>query len=124
MRIGILTHSAMSAYYFRLALIKALIKNNHEVIIITPKDEFSLELAKQGFNVCHYELSRSSVNPLVVLKNLLSLKNTLKNLNLDLLQTSAHKSNTTGIIAAKLAGIKYTFGLVEGLGSFYIDEDF
>ncbi|MBF7049621.1 N,N'-diacetylbacillosaminyl-diphospho-undecaprenol alpha-1,3-N-acetylgalactosaminyltransferase [Campylobacter volucris] len=124
MRIGILTHSAMSAYYFRLALIKALIKNNHEVIIITPKDEFSLELAKQGFNVCHYELSRSSVNPLIVLKNLLSLKNTLKNLNLDLLQTSAHKSNTTGIIAAKLAGIKYTFGLVEGLGSFYIDEDF
>lgn len=124
MRIGILTHSAMSAYYFRLALIKALIKNNHEVIIITPKDEFSLELAKQGFNVCHYELSRASVNPLVVLKNLLSLKNTLKNLNLDLLQTSAHKSNTTGIIAAKLAGIKYTFGLVEGLGSFYIDEDF
>ncbi|MBF7047771.1 N,N'-diacetylbacillosaminyl-diphospho-undecaprenol alpha-1,3-N-acetylgalactosaminyltransferase [Campylobacter volucris] len=124
MRIGILTHSAMSAYYFRLALIKALIKNNHEVIIITPKDEFSLELAKQGFNVCHYELSRASVNPLVVLKNLLSLQNTLKNLNLDLLQTSAHKSNTTGIIAAKLAGIKYTFGLVEGLGSFYIDEDF
>ncbi|MBF7042485.1 N,N'-diacetylbacillosaminyl-diphospho-undecaprenol alpha-1,3-N-acetylgalactosaminyltransferase [Campylobacter volucris] len=124
MRIGILTHSAMSAYYFRLALIKALIKNNHEVIIITPKDEFSLELAKQGFNICHYELSRASVNPLVVLKNLLSLKNTLKNLNLDLLQTSAHKSNTTGIIAAKLAGIKYTFGLVEGLGSFYIDEDF
>ncbi|AJC94532.1 N,N'-diacetylbacillosaminyl-diphospho-undecaprenol alpha-1,3-N-acetylgalactosaminyltransferase [Campylobacter volucris] len=124
MRIGILTHSAMSAYYFRLALIKALIKNNHEIIIITPKDEFSLELAKQGFNVCHYELSRASVNPLVVLKNLLSLKNTLKNLNLDLLQTSAHKSNTTGIIAAKLAGIKYTFGLVEGLGSFYIDEDF
>lgn len=124
MRIGILTHSAMSAYYFRLALIKALIKNNHEVIIITPKDEFSLELAKQGFNVCYYELSRASVNPLVVLKNLLSLKNTLKNLNLDLLQTSAHKSNTTGIIAAKLAGIKYTFGLVEGLGSFYIDEDF
>ncbi|TXE88596.1 N,N'-diacetylbacillosaminyl-diphospho-undecaprenol alpha-1,3-N-acetylgalactosaminyltransferase [Campylobacter volucris] len=124
MRIGILTHSAMSAYYFRLALIKALIKNNHEVIIITPKDKFSLELAKQGFNVCHYELSRASVNPLVVLKNLLSLKNTLKNLNLDLLQTSAHKSNTTGIIAAKLAGIKYTFGLVEGLGSFYIDEDF
>lgn len=124
MRIGILAHSAMSTYYFRLALIKALIKNNHEVIIITPKDEFSLELAKQGFNVCHYELSRASVNPLVVLKNLLSLKNTLKNLNLDLLQTSAHKSNTTGIIAAKLAGIKYTFGLVEGLGSFYIDEDF
>lgn len=124
MRIGILTHSAMSAYYFRLALIKALIKNNHEVIIITPKNEFSLELAKQGFNVCHYELSRASINPLVVLKNLLSLKNTLKNLNLDLLQTSAHKSNTTGIIAAKLAGIKYTFGLVEGLGSFYIDEDF
>lgn len=124
MRIGILTHSAMSAYYFRLALIKALIKNNHEVIIITPKDEFSLELAKQGFNVCHYELSRASINPLVVLKNLLSLKNTLKNLNLDLLQTSAHKSNTTGIIAAKLAGIKYTFGLIEGLGSFYIDEDF
>ncbi|WP_279176831.1 N,N'-diacetylbacillosaminyl-diphospho-undecaprenol alpha-1,3-N-acetylgalactosaminyltransferase [Campylobacter insulaenigrae] len=124
MRIGILTHSAMSVYYFRLALIKALIKRNHEVFIITPKDDFSLELAKQGYNICHYELARSSVNPFVVLKNLLSLKNTLKKLNLDFLQTSAHKSNTTGIIAAKMAGIKHTFGLVEGLGSFYIDDDF
>ncbi|WP_291952552.1 N,N'-diacetylbacillosaminyl-diphospho-undecaprenol alpha-1,3-N-acetylgalactosaminyltransferase [Campylobacter sp.] len=124
MKIGILTHSAMSVYYFRLALIKALLKRNHEVFIITPKDDFSLELAKQGYNICHYELARSSVNPFIILKNLLSLKNTLKKLNLDFLQTSAHKSNTIGIIAAKMAGIKYTFSLVEGLGSFYIDDDF
>ncbi|WP_257399289.1 N,N'-diacetylbacillosaminyl-diphospho-undecaprenol alpha-1,3-N-acetylgalactosaminyltransferase [Campylobacter lari] len=124
MKIGILTHSAMSVYYFRLALIRALEKNNHEVIIITPKDDFAIKLQELGYKVCFYDLARSSVNPLVVFKNLLSLKNTLKNLNLDLLQTSAHKSNTTGIIAAKMAGIKYTFGLVEGLGSFYIDDDF
>lgn len=123
MKIGILTHSAMSVYHFRLALIRALKKRGHEIIIISPKDNYTEELEKMGFNICYYELSRSSVNPFVVLKNLLNLKNTLKNLKLDMIQTSAHKSNTTGVIAAKLAGIRYIFALVEGLGSFYIDDD-
>jgi len=42
---------------------------------------------------------------------------------LDLLQTSAHKSNVFGTFAAKKVGIKRVINLVEGLGSFYIDND-
>lgn len=43
---------------------------------------------------------------------------------MDLLQSGAHKSNTFGLIAAKYAKIPYKIGLVEGLGSFYIDKGF
>lgn len=68
MKIGILTHSAMSVYYFRLALIRALEKNNHEVIIITPKDDFAIKLQELGYKVCFYDLARLSVSPLVVFK--------------------------------------------------------
>ena len=124
MRVGILSHSAMSVYYFRMPIARALKNDNHEVFLIVPKDEYYEKLKQSGFEIITYELQRSSLNPFVVFKNFLHLIRVLKSINLDLLQTSAHKSNTFGVIAAKFAKIKYIFALVEGLGSFYIDNDF
>ncbi len=124
MKIAFLSHSAMSVYHFRMPIIKALLSKKHEVLILVPNDEYSKRLENEGLRVINYELKRASINPLVVFKNFLSLKKLLKSLKLDALQTSAHKSNTFGIIAAFFAGIKFRFALVEGLGSFYIDDDF
>lgn len=124
MKIAFLSHSAMSVYHFRMPIIKALLAKNHEVLILVPDDEYSKRLKADGLTVINYELQRSSINPFVVFKNFLSLKKLLTSLNLDAIQTSAHKSNTFGIIAAFFAGIKFRFALVEGLGSFYIDNDF
>lgn len=125
-KIGFLSHSAMSVYYFRMPIIRALLARGDEVFIITPNDDFvpKLRALNLPFKITTYELSRSSVNPLIVCKNFFSLRNTLKSLKLDLLQSAAHKSNTLGLIAAKSVGIKHCVALVEGLGSFYIDEDF
>ena len=124
MRIGILSHSAMSVYHFRMPIAKALKQENHEVFLLVPKDEYDDKLKNSGFEVVNYDLQRSSTNPFIVFKNFLNLIKVLKKLNLDILQTSAHKSNTFGVIAAKFVNIKYIFALVEGLGSFYIDDDF
>lgn len=123
MKIGFLSHSGMSIYHFRAPVIRALLERGDEVFIIVPKDNYAHKLQELKANVIFYDLNRSSLNPLVVFKNFLHLARTLKNLNLDLIQTSAHKSNTFGVIAAKVAKIKLIFALVEGLGSFYIDED-
>lgn len=126
LKIGFLSHSAASVYHFRMPIIRALLARNDEVFIIIPNDEYAAKLKALNlpFTLVFYELSRTSVSPFVVAKNSFALYKVLKSLNLDLLQTSAHKSNTLGIIAAKCAGIKRCVGLVEGLGSFYIDSDF
>ncbi|TQR33762.1 glycosyltransferase family 1 protein [Campylobacter sp. MIT 99-7217] len=124
MKIAFLSHSAMSVYHFRMPIIKALKARGDEVLIIVPDDEYSLKLKNLGFEVINYELKRSSTNPFIVFSNFLSLLRLLKALKIDLIQSSAHKSNTLGIIASKFAKIPHRFALVEGLGSFYIDEDF
>ena len=126
LKVGFLSHSAASIYHFRMPIIKALLARGDEVFIITPKDEYAAKLKALNlpFTLVFYELARSSVNPFIVLVNFFGLYKVLKGLNLDLLQSNAHKSNTLGIIAAKMAGIKRCVALVEGLGSFYIDDDF
>lgn len=124
MRVGFLTHAGASIYHFRLPIIKALIARGDEVFVIVPQDEYTEKLKALNLNIVVYELSRASLNPLIVFKNFLHLKNVLKSLNLDLLQSGAHKSNTFGLMAAKCAKIPYKIGLVEGLGSFYIEKGF
>ncbi|EJF0769296.1 N,N'-diacetylbacillosaminyl-diphospho-undecaprenol alpha-1,3-N-acetylgalactosaminyltransferase [Campylobacter upsaliensis] len=124
MRIGFLSHAGASVYHFRASIIKALKARGDEVIILVPKDEYAKRLEELNCQIVFYELKRSSLNPLIIFANFIHLKNVLKSLKLDLLQTSAHKSNTFGILAATLAKIPHKFALVEGLGSFYIDTSF
>ena len=121
-RIEFLSHSDMSIYFFRRPIMIALQQMGHEVFAIAPKGDFTSKLSE--FNCVTYELDRASINPLIVMKNTRKLSEILAGLNLDLLQTSAHKSNVFGTYAAKQAGIKHVINLVEGLGSFYIDNDF
>ncbi|HAA1677775.1 TPA_asm: N,N'-diacetylbacillosaminyl-diphospho-undecaprenol alpha-1,3-N-acetylgalactosaminyltransferase [Campylobacter jejuni] len=124
MRIGFLSHAGASIYHFRMPIIKALKDRKDEVFVVVPQDEYTQKLRDLGLKVIVYELSRASLNPFVVLKNFFYLAKVLKNLNLDFIQSAAHKSNTFGILAAKWAKIPYRFALVEGLGSFYIDQGF
>ncbi|RQD68286.1 glycosyltransferase family 1 protein [Campylobacter hepaticus] len=123
MRIGFLSHVGSSIYHFRMPIIKALKARGDEVFIIVPQDEYTQKLKELGLNLVIYELKRSSLNPLVVLKNFFHLVKILQKLNLDFIQSAAHKSNTFGILAAKWAKIPYRFALVEGLGSFYIERN-
>lgn len=125
LKIGFLSHSGASIYHFRMPIIRTLLARGDEVFIITPNDEYNTKLKALNlpFVIVPYTLARASVNPFVVISNFFALCKVLKGLNLDLLQTNAHKSNTLGIIAAKKAGIKHCVALVEGLGSFYIDKD-
>ena len=115
MKIGFLSHSGMSVYHFRMPIIRALEARGDEVFVIVPKDDYTLKLENLGLKLIIYELNRKSINPLVVLKNFLHLKKLLKTLNLDLIQTAAHKSNTFGVLAAKCAKIPYIFALLPHL---------
>ena len=121
-KFGFLSHADMSIYFFRAPIMRELKRLGHEVFAIAPKGDYTDRL-KSEFNCVTYELDRASLNPLTVLENSKKLAEILRGLSLDLLQTSAHKSNVFGTFAAKKAGIKRVINLVEGLGSFYIDND-
>ena len=121
-KFGFLSHADMSIYFFRAPIMRELKRLGHEVFAIAPKGDYTDRL-KSEFNCVTYELDRASLNPLTVLENSRKLADILRGLNLDLLQTGAHKSNVFGTFAAKNAGIKHVINLVEGLGSFYIDDD-
>lgn len=121
-KIGFLSHSDMSLYFFRSPIMKELQRLGHEVFAIAPNGRYT-ECLNTEFKTITYELDKANLNPFKVLNNSSNLSKTLESLNLDMLQTSAHKSNVFGTFAAKKAGIKVIINLVEGLGSFYVDND-
>lgn len=121
MRIGFLSHSDMSIYYFRLPIMRALKERGHKVYAIMPKGAYYDKVSSE-FECVSYNIAGASINPLRVGKNALSLAKALAPLHLDMLQSAAHKSNIFGTMAANMIGIKYKFCLVEGMGSAYTDD--
>ena len=63
-RIGFLSHSDMSIYFFRRPIMIALQQMGHEVFAIAPKGDFTGKLSE--FNCVTYELDRASINPLSI----------------------------------------------------------
>jgi len=112
----------MNLYLFRLDIMIQLKKDGHNIIAIIPNGKYSDLIRKHNIKVIDYNLSRGSLSPLEAIKSILELKNILKNLNLDLLHTFTVKPNIFGTIAGKLAKVPKILNLVEGLGSFYIDN--
>ena len=104
-RIGFLSHADMSLHFFRRPIMQALKERGHEVFAIAPRGAYTQDLARD-FNAITYDLDRASLNPFTVFSNTKALARELKRLNLDLLQTAAHKSNVFGTLAAREAGIK------------------
>lgn len=121
MRIGFLSHSDMSIYYFRLPIMRALKDAGHKVYAIMPKGSYSERVGGE-FECVFYDIDGASLNPLRVGKNALNLAKALAPLHLEMLQSAAHKSNVFGTMAASMIGIKNIFCLVEGLGSAYTGD--
>lgn len=121
MKIGFLSHSDMSIYYFRLPIMRALKARGHEVIAIMPKGDY-FEKVREEFACVEYDIQGASLSPFKIAQNTLSLTKAMAPLRLNALQTAAHKSNIFGALAARALGIKNIFCLVEGMGSAYTDD--
>ncbi|EDO9795039.1 N,N'-diacetylbacillosaminyl-diphospho-undecaprenol alpha-1,3-N-acetylgalactosaminyltransferase [Campylobacter fetus] len=122
MKIGFLSHSDLSIYYFRAPIMRALRDRGHKVFAIVPNGRYINKISSE-FQTVIYDLDKASLNPFRVLKDTKDLANILKPLNLDMIQTAAHKSNVFGTFAAQKAGIRHILNLVEGMGSFYTKSD-
>lgn len=107
-------------YIFRYGVIKALIEDGHEVVVVAPKDEridFEKEL---GIRHIPIELSLRGVNPFKDLKLYRQLKKIYKEEKPDIVFHYTIKPNIYGSIAAKMAKIR-SVAILTGLGYSFIE---
>lgn len=124
MILAFLSHLDYNLWLFRLPVMKELVRQGHTVYAICPNGEISSSFAKHGIVHVPYIISRSSLNPLKELQAIRNIYNSIKPLHLDILHTFTAKPNIYGTIAGRLAKVPRIINLVEGLGSFYLENDF
>ncbi len=124
MKIAFLSSLDLNLYLFRIDIMEKLLEKGHKVYAIIPEGNYSNLIRERGVEVIDYNLSRSSLNPLSAISSILELKSILKSLDLDLLHTFTVKPNIFGTVAGVMAGVPRIYNLVEGLGSFYVDDSF
>ena len=124
MKIGFLSHLDLNLYLFRLPIMQRLVEDGHEVYAICPKGDKFDAFSKSGIKAIAYEIERGSLNPFKEMKAIYNIYRAIVPLKLDILNTFTAKPNIYGTIAGKMAKVPTIINLVEGLGSFYIEESF
>jgi len=122
MTIAFLSHLDLNLYLFRLPIMQKLVEQGHMVYAVCPKGIHFHRFEEHGIEAVAYEIQRSSLDPFKELKAIYNIYQAIKPLKLDMLHTFTAKPNIYGTIAGKVAGVPTVINLVEGLGSFYIED--
>ena len=123
MTFGFLSHLDLNLYLFRLPVMQALVAQGHTVYAICPEGEMFHRFKDSGICAIAYTIDRGSINPFKELHAIYKIFRAIKPLKLDILHTFTAKPNIYGTIAAKMAKVPTIINLVEGLGSFYVQND-
>lgn len=123
MTFGFLSHLDLNLWLFRLPIMQALVNQGYTVYAICPDGEKSDDFTRHGITHISYDISRSSLNPIKELQAIRNIYTAIQPLNLDILHTFTAKPNIYGTIAGRLTKIPRIINLVEGLGSFYLEND-
>ena len=124
MTIAFLSHLDLNLYLFRLPIMKKMVEEGHKVYAVCPRgDKFDF-FAEEGIEAIEYNIQRSSLNPFKELKAIHNIYRVIKPLKLDMIHTFTAKPNIYGTLAGKMAKVPTIINLVEGLGSFYIEDNF
>ncbi len=121
-RIVMVTNTSWSMIKFRLGVMKRLVQEGYEVIVIAPRDKHSDDFQALG---CHYielKMDNKGRNMLNDLRLIYKLQKVYKKLNPDLIFHFTIKPNIYGSLAAKLAG-KKSIAVVTGLGYTFIHDN-
>ena len=120
-RIGMVVNEAWNMYNFRGGLIKNLIKNGYEVVVIAPTDKFDEKLRELGAEVVDVEINSKGTNPVEDLKLTFALRKIYKRERLDIVFNYTIKPIIYGTVGAKLAGV-IPIAVTTGLGYAFIKE--
>lgn len=122
-RIIIVANATWNIYNFRLNIIRKLISEGHEVIVMAPVDKFIFytETIPEVLHIPVHHLYRDSVNPVQDIKLLYELWKLYKKHKPDLVLHYTVKPNIWGGFASKILGIP-SIAVVTGLGYALIHE--
>lgn len=120
MNIAIFANTSWYIYNFRLSTIKALQRQGHTVIAISPEDGYSDKLRAEGVVHVPVNMAGSRVNPFYELGTLTKLYECLKKNRIDVVLSFTPKANIYGSL---LAGPVRAYNLanVSGLGRLFIN---
>ncbi|MEH7495089.1 glycosyltransferase family 4 protein [Neobacillus niacini] len=116
MKILVLANFGMGLYNFRKELLKELIKQNKEVYISLPNDEYVPKLKNLGCKFVETNLERRGTNPLNDSKLLLHYIQMIKRIKPDVVLTYTIKPNVYGGLACRITKTAY-FTNITGLGT-------
>lgn len=121
-KILLITPTSGQVIGFRAKLIETLQQNGYEVSVLTFDREREQEIESKNIKFYCVEDKNRSLNPFKIL----SLKNKyckiIKEVKPDIVFTFMLKPNTFGVLAAKKAGVKDIYSMVEGAGDVFINN--
>ena len=122
MKILLITPTSNQVVGFRKNLIEHMQKEGYDVAVLTFDDEFKQTIVERKIEFHCVPNKNRSLNPFKTL----TLKNkycaVIKKVNPDIVFTFMIKPNTFGVLAAKNAGVKNIFSMVEGAGDVFINN--
>ena len=107
---------------FRAGLIKKLQEKGCKVSVVAFDDEYKQEVAELGVDFYCVKDKNRSLNPLKILSLKGKYKKIIKEVNPDTVFTFMLKPNVFGTLAAKSAGVKQIYSMVEGAGDVFINN--
>lgn len=105
---------------FRRGLIEELKRRGHDVVVIAHDDERRQEILNLGVTFYCVQQNNRSLNPFSFLRYRRQIKRYIREESPDAVFTFQLKPNTFGIFAARAAGVKRIYAMVEGAGDVFI----
>lgn len=121
-RILMICGRSQTVINFRFGLIEACRKNGYEVSVIALDDEQAVEIEHRGVKFYSVNSENRSLNPLKMLRLMKKYLHIIKNVQPDIVFTFMLKPNIFGVRAAKKAGVKKIFSMVEGAGDVFVGQ--
>ena len=107
---------------FRLGLIKALNESGYDVSVVALDETFKKEIEKYGVKFYSVNDANRGLNPFKLLSIKTKYYKVIKSVAPDIVFTFMLKPNLFGIPAARRAGIKKIYCMVEGQGDVFINN--
>jgi len=116
-RILIVANTTWNIYNFRLNIVRKLIAEGHEVIVLAPVDKYIsyTEMLREVSHVPMHQMRRNSINPVSDLLLLFELIRLYRKIKPDLILHYTVKCNIYGGLAARYLGIP-SIAVVSGVG--------
>lgn len=124
-KIALIGNQAFGLANFRGAMIQRLVARGYEVFALVPDytPETRAAVSALGATPVDHRLPRLGLNPLIDVRAALQLYSTLRDINPDIVLSFTVKAVVYGTLAAKFAGVKRRYSLIEGLGHAFIHSD-